>query len=463
MNNTNRFRQLRVRGSSALLLALLTGPFVALPVLAAPYELVDLGVDIAPADINNQGTIVGTRRTASGSVAFRWLSGGQLEDIPGATAAHAVNEANQVTGTALTGAFLFDGTGTPQEWDGYGGYGINEAGQIAGNHELANPYRAAPLPLDPAIYTPDQWADLGIATVYPRGTRQGVYADLYTLRDINDSGYAVGSRSRYGLAGSSAILTTPTFAGVTYLSIPNGGSAAAINNQNVIVGTTGSNSSAGEYAHAFLYDYNTGSLQDLGTLHGGLTSGAADINDLNQVVGTSWLVTQLTSLYDPTQYHAFLWENGAITDLNDLITPGSGWILTAATAINDEGGIVGTGLVDGQVHGFLLMSSQAQPPSPPPVQAEPPLAMASADVTSGRVALTVNFSSSGSSDPDGSIAAYSWDFGDSSPLASEANPTHVYTVPGTYIAMLTVTDDQGLTASAQVDISARKWKGGWKR
>ena len=72
-----------------------------------------------------------------------------------------------------------------------------------------------------------------------------------------------------GLAGSSAILTTPAFDAVTYLSTPYGGSAKAINNQNMIVGTTGSNSSAGEYAHAYLYDYNADSLQDLGTLNDG--------------------------------------------------------------------------------------------------------------------------------------------------------------------------------------------------
>lgn len=85
---------------------------------------------------------------------------------------------------------------------------------------------------------------LGIATVYSRGTRKGVYADLYVLDDINDAGFAVGSRRRYGLAGSSSILTTPAFNAVTYLSTPYGGNAKAINNQNMIVGTTGSNSSA---------------------------------------------------------------------------------------------------------------------------------------------------------------------------------------------------------------------------
>jgi len=426
---------------------------MALPASADPYQLVDLGIDVQPTDINNLGTIVGSRNTASGSVAFRWLAGGQAEDIPGATAANAVNESNQVTGMTLTGAFLFDGT--LREWDGYGGFGINEASQISGNRELNNPYRATPLPLDPAVYTPNRWDNLGIATVYSRGTRQGVYADLYVLDDINDAGFAVGSRRRYGLSGSSSILTTPAFDGVTYLPVPYGGQATAINSQNMVVGTTGSNASSGEYAHAYLYDYHADSLQDLGTLHGGLTSSAADINEYNQVVGSSWLVTQLTSLYDPTQYHAFLWEGGAMTDLNDLLPSGSGWILTAATAINDQGDIVGSGLLNGQVHGFLLTSGQ----TPPPPASQPPVAMASADVTTGRAPLTVNFSAAGSYDPDGPLAGYAWDFGDGSAVSPAANPAHVYTDPGTYIAVLTVTDGQGQTDTAQLEITARKSKG----
>jgi probable HAF family extracellular repeat protein len=438
-------------------LALLIGSITALPVSAEPRQLIDLGIDVSPMDINNLGTIVGSRKTATGNVAFYRLADSTPVDIPGTTTANAVNEADQVTGTTLTGAFLYDGN--LQEWDGYGGYGINGAGHISGNKTLDNPYRATPLPLDPAIYKPNTWDSLGIAQTYPRGTRPGVYADLYVLDDINDAGFAVGSRRRYGLSGSSAILTTPSFDTVTYLPIPYGGNAAAINSHNLVVGATGSNSSSGEFSHAYLYDYNADTLLDLGTLYGGLTSSAADINDMNQVVGTSWLVTQLTSVYDPTQYHAFLWENGAMTDLNTLLPAGSGWILTAATAINDNGDIVGTGLLNGQVHGFLLTDGQSQPPLP----AEPPVAMASADVTSGRAPLTVSFSSAGSYDPDGPISEYAWDFGDGSMPATEANPVHVYDSRGDYIAVLTVTDGQGQTATAQVDIQVRKAKGNGRR
>lgn len=325
----------------------------------ADNQVFDLGVDVTPNDINNNGTIVGSHKTDSGTIGFRRLQGSSNEDILETTSAYAVNDNEIVVGKTLTGAFQYDGQ--LKEWDGYGAFGINEAGQISGNKQLKNPYRPTPLPLDPAIYTPKKWNNMNVATVYSRGTRKGVYADLYDLDDINDFGYAVGSRRRYGLVGSSSILTTPQFNKVVYLSTPYGGRATAINNQNNVVGTTGSNSSAGDYAHAFLCDYDdkTGAcavFTDLGTLNNnaGLTSSAADINNSNQVVGSSWLVTQLTSLYDPTQYHAFIWENGVMTDLNDLIPPESGWILTSATAINENGDIVGTGIFDGQVHGFLL-------------------------------------------------------------------------------------------------------------
>ncbi len=448
-----RSRQCRTLGRLALVLALLTGAVTTLPVYAGPRQLIDLGVDVSPADINNLGTIVGSRKTATGNIAFYWLANSMPVDIPGATSANAVNEADQVTGNTLSGAFLYDGG--LREWDGCGGYGINEAGQISGNKELNNPYRATPLPLDPAIYTPDKWDNLGIAQTYARGTRLGVYADLYALYDINNAGFAVGKRSRYGLSGSSSILTTPAFDAVTYLPIPYGGYASAINSHNLVVGATGTNSTSGEFSHAYLYDYTAGTLLDLGTLNGGLTSSAADINDFNQVVGTSWLVTQLTSVYDPTQYHAFLWENGAMTDLNTLLPAGSGWILTAATAINDNGDIIGTGLLDGQLHGFLLTSGQMQPPA----AGEQPVAVASADVTVGRAPLEVKFSSAGSYDPDGPLAGYAWDFGDGSPEVTEASPAHVYTDPGNYIAVLTVTDGQGQTATAQIEIQVRKAKG----
>ena len=64
----------------------------------------------------------------------------------------------------------------------------------------------------------------------------------------------------------------------------------------------------------------------------------------------------------------------------------------------------------------------------------------------------VQFSSSGSFDPDGTIASYYWNFGDSS-SSSTANPTHTYGAPGLYTATLTVTDNSGLLASATATVT----------
>ncbi|MFB8241876.1 collagenase [Kitasatospora purpeofusca] len=57
-----------------------------------------------------------------------------------------------------------------------------------------------------------------------------------------------------------------------------------------------------------------------------------------------------------------------------------------------------------------------------------------------------------STDPDGKITAYAWDFGDGT-TATTANPTKWYTKAGTYAVTLTVTDDKGATASAKQNVT----------
>ncbi len=82
----------------------------------------------------------------------------------------------------------------------------------------------------------------------------------------------------------------------------------------------------------------------------------------------------------------------------------------------------------------------------------PPTAVAEATPTSGTAPLTVNFTGSNSSDPDGTISSYSWDFGDGT-SSTQADPTHTYTAAGTYTAVLTVTDNDGATGTDQVTIT----------
>lgn len=56
----------------------------------------------------------------------------------------------------------------------------------------------------------------------------------------------------------------------------------------------------------------------------------------------------------------------------------------------------------------------------------------------------MSFDGSTSSDPDGSIVSYDWDFGDGNTGIGETT-THTYTIPNTYTVTLRVTDNYGLT------------------
>lgn len=64
--------------------------------------------------------------------------------------------------------------------------------------------------------------------------------------------------------------------------------------------------------------------------------------------------------------------------------------------------------------------------------------------------LEATFTST-STDSDGSIADYSWDFGDGS-VSTEAAPTHAFAEPGTYSVTLEVTDNSGASASVTHDV-----------
>jgi probable HAF family extracellular repeat protein len=88
-------------------------------------------------------------------------------------------------------------------------------------------------------------------------------------------------------------------------------------------------------------------MTDLGTL-GGFCSSAYSINNQGQIVG-------LACITGDTDDHAFIYQNGVMTDLNTLIPANSGWDLQVAQSINDIGQIVGYGTLNGvPVRGFRL-------------------------------------------------------------------------------------------------------------
>ena len=89
------------------------------------------------------------------------------------------------------------------------------------------------------------------------------------------------------------------------------------------------------------------SVTDLGTLAGFFSVGSG-INNAGQVTGTSITADR--------SEHAFLYANGQMMDLNDLIDPALGVTVFEALGINDNGQIVANGMASASNndHAFLL-------------------------------------------------------------------------------------------------------------
>lgn len=143
-----------------------------------------------------------------------------------------------------------------------------------------------------------------------------------------------------------------------------------------------------------------------------------------------------------------------ITSSNPAGLPGS--LTTTLTAGTYYLAVDGTGTGDpttayndyGSIGQYLLTGTVIPAGNQPPV-----VSIASSAPITGPSPLTVNFSSNGTYDPDGTIASYDWDFGDGTPHVTTANASHQYTTPGTFTASLVAFDNGGLSSSATLSIT----------
>ncbi len=85
----------------------------------------------------------------------------------------------------------------------------------------------------------------------------------------------------------------------------------------------------------------------------------------------------------------------------------------------------------------------------------PPTASFTSSVTNGTAPLNVTFDASASSDPDGTVTSYAWDFGDGT-TGTGATASHTFTKPGTYAVRLIVTDDGGAQGFAAATVLVRE-------
>jgi PKD repeat protein len=85
----------------------------------------------------------------------------------------------------------------------------------------------------------------------------------------------------------------------------------------------------------------------------------------------------------------------------------------------------------------------------------PPVANLYADVTSGNRPLKVEFSANLSTDEDGDVLTYYWDFGDGT-NSTGISPSKTFGTTGSFTVTLTVTDKEGLTDVATIKITVNE-------
>jgi probable HAF family extracellular repeat protein len=312
-----------------------------LPTAATIVDLGTLGGAFSSAQaINASGEVVGYAYTEDNHYfhAFRYADGTMtdLGTLPGAnySNAYGINDSREIVGDGFTPIVSYhavssDGDGLT-DLGTMGGYysearGINASGQIVGWSENAMRYQHAVLIQD------------------------GVFTDLGTL----------GGQSSYGMAiddAGSMVGYSETGTGIVHAFLDDGITMTDLGTLGGATSTATAIDAAGDVVgysqiasgdrHAFLY--SGGVMTDLGTLPGGAYSKALGINNSGLIVGEANVTA------DQQNPFAMMYDGTTMINLNDLLPQDSGWMLSTATAINDNGQIIGTGDHDGLSHAFLM-------------------------------------------------------------------------------------------------------------
>lgn len=328
--------------------------FICSGAQAVDYNIIDLGTFGGnyswAQDVNDLGQVVGSSTNSAGVYRpFIWDAAngmrdlGYVDGLPDAIP-RAINNSGQVTGTASVlgniatdTAFIWDVVNGMQNLGTLGGAysqgrDINNSGQVVGLALNAEGNSRAFL-WDAANGMQDL-GTLGGAHSFGNG--------------INDPGQVVGSA--WNSNNGDQPFIWDDLNGMQDAGIGPASYFSKITNNGLAIGQAGSS--------AFLWDANNGMqynfYEDL--LFAGLLENTAyGLNTQGQVVGTGYLYT------DPEQQdRAFLWDaETGVQDLCALVECTlNGWeSLIGANAINENGDIVGWGMIGAEIHGYLIQSA----------------------------------------------------------------------------------------------------------
>lgn len=299
--------------------------------------------------INSSGQVTGVSSTPTGQFrAFRYSNGsmvnlGTLGNSASESRGFAINTQGNVVGNSQTNqgfrAFFY-ANGTMTDIGTLGGNftgasGINDSNSIVGTSQTAT-FQARAF-----LYSGGMMTDLG--------TLGGSSSQAL---GINNAGQVVGTslnasgQNRAFIFENGAMVDLGTLGG-------QHSQGTAINEHGVVAGYS---RIANGDTHAFVS--SSSGLIDIGVLGpNGVNSLAYGINNHGDVVGTSVSTTETS---------AFLYSNGVLHNLNDLLPANSGWHLIEARGINDNGQITGYGTLNGQTRAFVLSPEEQVSPVPEP-------------------------------------------------------------------------------------------------
>jgi probable HAF family extracellular repeat protein len=270
----------------------------------------------AATGVSATGEVVGvsTATAAGDGHGFFWTSAGGMQDLGtlpdgSSSTAIGVNSVGQIVGYGSTGAAPTAHAVLWQQSYGLGPLVASDLGTLAGPNGGLSQANAINNALSPQV--------VGFSILSDNASYHAFLWQNGTMTDLGSLGGAISV-------------------------------AHAINDAGLIVG--GSLNGGGK-RHAFSIQAGSGNpMQDIGTLVGakGLLSEAYAVNSSGTIVGAS--VHNTTT----TDTHAFIYENGVMKDLNNMIPAKSGWVLTSATGVDDAGEITGTGIYNGSTMAFRL-------------------------------------------------------------------------------------------------------------
>lgn len=343
------------------------------------YDLLDLGTlggETRALGLNDARQVVGWSKLANGTKrAFVWENGEiiDLGTLPGANFSEAVgiNDQGLIAGNSEDIADLIGLRTRGVIWEKSGGawqilrtLTPNYAG-LTGDDRWSEALGMGPAEMVPG-WSPFSHAGgtLPSATVWQDSVYGSVLdfdfckaCQITQTFAVDPAGQiAVGNRKLGNLTGAEVWVRQGEYAWLpSAFATAATGTAYAVNSSRAFVGFLGAPKQAALWTETAPLDWGEAAL--LGTLDGN-SSEAFDLNDSGQVVGSA--------RNNAGQDLAFLYQDGAMVDLNTLIEPNPGWQLAAARAVNNRGEIVGWGQKGGVGRGYLLIPHRAIIGSNPP-------------------------------------------------------------------------------------------------